>query len=69
MAAAQRYVLSRTTRPPEIPPQPPFFKGGNGGISVEALLDKEKERNVVAFFKKLKCYKKSFSGMFWFFHS
>jgi hypothetical protein len=23
------------------PPSPPFFKGGNGGISAEALLKKE----------------------------
>jgi len=38
------------------PPPPPFSKGGNGGISADALLIGEMLRKMATFFKKLKCY-------------
>jgi len=41
-----------------MPPKgsPPFEKGRTGGISADALLKKEMQRNMAAFFKKLKFY-------------
>jgi hypothetical protein len=36
----------------KIPPSPPFFKGGNGGFSADALLKREMQRNMATFFQK-----------------